>query len=115
MTIEKFLRGGFDFKFSDENISTVLASRSIEPLAPIETVSGKDRDLARADLYMVLASVISGGGKKVQMGNRSVSERNYSFGVTDRRFFASEANRLYAKWGEAERKSSVKFVRVYGN
>lgn len=115
MTIEEFLRGSFDFKFSDANISTVLASRGITPSDEFETVSEKDRDLAKADLYMILANVVSGGGKSVKMGNRSVSERNYQFGVYDRRSFASEANKLYAKWGVQDRLSSVKFVRFYGN
>lgn len=115
MTIEEHLRGSFDFKFSDANIATALASHGIALGTEYESVSEKDRDLAKADLYMILANVVSGGGKKVQKGNRSVSERNYQFGVYDRRAFQKQANRLYLKWGISVVSPSVKFVRFYGN
>ena len=85
MTISEFLKGSFDFTFSDANILTVLTRRGISADEPFENVSEKSRDLATADLYIILASAASGGGRRVQKGNRSVSERTYQFGVYDRR------------------------------
>lgn len=115
MTIEEYLRGSFDFQFSDANLASVLASRGIDATSEIHDVSEKDRDLAKADLYIILSNVVSGGGRRVTKGNRSVSERVYQFGVYDRRNFVNQANLLYAKWGEKKVTSSVKFVKFYGN
>lgn len=114
MTIEKFLEGFFNFKFSKENYDSVLASRDVEPDTHFNDVSEKDKDLMKADLYMILASVASGGGRKVQMGSRSVAESTFTFGATDRAYFRRQANDLYSKWGEEKKGRNVKFVRFYG-
>lgn len=115
MTVSEYLKGSFDFKFSDANIASVLADRNIMPDAELSTAGRRDIDLAKADLYLILASAVGGGGKKVQKGNRSVSERNYSFGVNDRREFRREADRLYAKWGEKANISPVRFLKLFGD
>lgn len=112
MTISEYLKGSFDFKFSDLNITSVLTDRGIQPDTDLSDVSEKDRDLARADLYMILASATSGGGKRVVKGNRSVSERNYSFTASDRSHFRAMANKLYGKWG-VETESPVRFVKIF--
>lgn len=114
MTIEKYLEGLFDFKFSKENYDSVLTSRAVPPNTPYSYVSEKDIDLMRADLYMILASVASGGGRKVQMGNRSVAESTFTFGATDRAFFRRQANDLYSKWGEEKKGRNVRFLTIYG-
>lgn len=114
MTISDYLKGKFDFKFSDLNISSVLSDRGISPEADASMVDERDKDLARADLYLILASAVGGGGRKVQKGNRSVSERSYSFGVNDRTSFRKEAERLYLKWGESfVEESPVKFLPIF--
>lgn len=116
MTISEFLKGSFDFTFSDANILTVLTRRGVSADEPFENVSEKILDLATADLYMILASAASGGGRRVQKGNRSVSERTYQFGVYDRRAFREMANHLYAKWGESTSvSSSARFVHLRGD
>lgn len=115
MKIEEYLEGFFGHKFSKENYATVLASRDVEPDTHYSEVSKRTVDLMKADLYMILASLASGGGRKVQMGNRSVSESTFTFGVNDRAYFRRQANQLYAKWGEEKESSGVKFVRFYGS
>lgn len=116
MTISEYLKGSFDFSFSDGNIKSVLARRGLSPDTPLDNMGEKDIDLATADLYMVLASAASGGGKRVQKGNRSVSERSYQFGAHDRRAFRDAANLLYAKWGEIDSvPSSAIFVHLKGD
>lgn len=114
MTIAEFLIGSFDHKFSDANIQAVLVSRGILPETPQQDVSEKDKDLAKADLYEILANVVSGGGKKVQKGNRAVSERLVNFGVYDRRYYAQKARELRAKWGVKEGETkSVQFRKIF--
>lgn len=116
MTISEYLKGSFDFKFSDANISSVLTRRGLEADTLLENVDEKSIDLATADLYIILANVVSGGGRRVQKGNRSASERTYQFGVYDRRAFREMANMLYAKWGVAESvSSSAVFVHIRGD
>lgn len=116
MTLSEYLKGSFDFKFTDANILAVLARRGLDATQPLETVDEKSIDLATADLYLLLANVVSGGGKKVQKGNRSVSERSYQFGVYDRRAFVEMANKLYDKWGEKHLKfSPARFVYLKGD
>jgi len=116
MTISEYLKGIFDFKFSDENILAVLTRRGVDATQPLDNVDEKSIDLATADLYVILANVVSGGGKRVQKGNRSVSERSYQFGVYDRRSFMNTANKLYAKWGEITAyPSSVRFTHIKGD
>lgn len=116
MTLSEYIKGSFDFKFTDANISAVLTRRALTPEADLETVSERDMDLAKADLYLILANVVSGGGKKVQKGNRSVSERTYQFGVYDRRAFREMANQLYSKWGEnTSVTSSARFIHLKGD
>ena len=115
MTISEYLKGSFDFTFSDVNITAVLTRRGLTADAPLETVDEKSIDLATADLYMILANVVSGGGRRVQKGNRSVSERTYQFWAYDRRDFRAAANRLYAKWGETTSTSSARFIHLKGD
>jgi len=71
-------------------------------------------DLAQADLYLILANAVSGGGKKVVKGNRSVSERSHTFYSRDREAFRAMARSLYDKWDEPfYDDSSVQFLPIY--
>lgn len=110
MTIEKWIKGKIRFELTSDEVEASLASRSIPKGTLLADVDERDRDLLRADLLVLLSTVPSGGGRRVQKGNRSVNESTYTFGVYDRRYFEREANRLYAKWGEQKKISSVKFV-----
>lgn len=116
MTLSEYLKGSFDYKFSDANILAVLTRRGLDATQPLETVDERDIDLAMADLYLILANVVSGGGKKVQKGNRSVSERSYDVVTYDRREFRKMANQLYKKWGEkASISASARFTHLRGD
>ena len=116
MIFSEYLKSVFDYKFSDERVSAVLARRGLDGDVELSSVSEKDIDLATADLYVLLTNIVSGGGKKVQKGNRSVSDRSYSINGYDRRNFLEIANRLYAKWGEKTSVvSSARFVHLKGD
>ena len=100
MVIEQFLQGKFEYEFSDLNMESSLVGRDIIMGDDHSTVSEKSMDLVMSDLYMILANVTNGGGRTIVKGNRTVREKSYSFGVTDRLNFRNEAIRLRAKWGE---------------
>ena len=113
MTIGQFLQGHFEYQFTELNIETVLARRNIYVDNDHTDVSEKDRDLCLADLYMILANVLNGQGRRIQKGNRSVTERSFTFGITDRENFRKEALRLYSKWGENQSSDTVVFTTIY--
>jgi len=115
MTIESYLQGKFEFEFSALNFQSVFAGRGIEPSSSHTEVSEKDTDLALSDLYMILANVTNGGEKRITKGNRTITEKTYSFGITDRANFRNEANRLRFKWGlETVVVPNVKFANMFG-
>lgn len=114
LTIEQYLQGKFEFEFSALNMQSTLEGRGLL-MGTIHTdVSEKDTDLALSDLYMILANVTNGGGSKIQKGNRSVTSKSYSFGITDRTNFRNEAIYLRNKWGEQTSLiSNVKFANMF--
>ncbi len=114
MTIELFLQGKFEYEFSDLNIQSTLEGRGLILGTEHADVSEKDTDLAMSDLYMILANVTSGAGRTITKGNRTIRDKSYSFGITDRQNFRNEAIRLRNKWGEQfEDVSPVKFVKLF--
>lgn len=115
MTIEQFLRGKFEFEFSALNIESVLTGRGIPLSAEHYYIPEKDIDLAMSDLYMILSNVSNGGGKRITKGNRTTTDKSYSFTTADRVGFRNEANRLRVKWGEESVSvPNVKFANLYG-
>ena len=113
MIIGQYFQGNFEYQFSELNIQTVLARRAIYEESDHTDVSERQLELCLADLYMILANVLNGQGRRVQKGNRSVTERSFSFGITDRANFRAEAIRLYAKWGENQSTGEVIFTGIY--
>jgi len=99
LTIEQYLIGQFEYEFSDLNIQSALECWGITAGVSHLSVGSKEKDLALSNLFMVLANVTSGGGKQVTKGNRTVKDKSFSFGITDRQNFREEAMRLRNKWG----------------
>ena len=100
MTIEQYLKGQFeDSSFTDLNISVALVSWGVTEGIEHSSVTEKQKDLATSNLYVVLASKVAGGGEKTTKGNRSISKRTVSFGITDRDNFLTMAISLRRKWG----------------
>ena len=124
MTIRDFLQGKFEYQFSDLNFEStiaeitsvdgVLTERAIKDKIEVDSYSDvvyfteKGRDLARAELYDILASVTSGGGRKEARDGFSITERSFSFGITDREQFRASATALRNKWLTTEKE--VTFV-----
>ena len=106
LTIEQYLIGQFEYEFSDLNIQSALESWGITAGVSHLSVGNREKDLALSNLFMVLANVTSGGGKQVTKGNRTVKDKSFSFGITDRQSFRDEAMRLRAKWGITDTSTS---------
>jgi hypothetical protein len=89
-TIENYLNGLFAEDFSTRNMTSVLLKRSITAGVDESTVELKSKELAQADLYMVLFNKFS---------KRSTGGVN--IGVNDRKSFFDAANLIYKKYGES--------------
>lgn len=113
LTIENYLRSKFEYEFSDLNIAGALESWGIVAESSHTDVGEREKDLALSELYMVLANVTSGGGKRIQKGNSSATQKSYQFGVTDRANYRNEALRLRAKWGIGDEPTGgVQFIEM---
>lgn len=100
-TIEDYLNGLFASDFSEKNLKSILLKRGIDSGADQENVSVMLKELAQADLYMVLFNTFSRGSETVTKGNWSRSIGSVNIGVNDRKGYLDAANLLYAKWGES--------------
>lgn len=101
-TIEQYLQGLFGYQFSSANMTSVCLKRGIEEGSDQEDVSEELKELAQADLYMVMFNVFGQGGESVTKGNWTRSTSSVNVGVNDRRSFLEAANRIYAKYGEQD-------------
>lgn len=99
-TIEQYLSGLFGYTFSDANIASVLLKRDIEEGADHTDVTTKLKELAQADLYMILFNTFGQGGETVSKGNWTRSTGSVNIGVNDRKSFLDAANLIYMKYGE---------------
>ena len=99
-TIEQYLQGLFAYPFAEANITSILLKRDIESGVEHSDVSTELKELAQADLYMVLFNVFSQGNQTVSKGNWSRSYGSVNVGVYDRRAFMEAANAIYKKYGE---------------
>lgn len=100
MTTIAYLQGLFSYTFTDENMASVLQKRGIEADSEYTEVSVELRELAEADLYMILFNTFSKSNDTVQKGNWKRSTGSMTIGVTDRKMFLAHANSIYSKYGE---------------
>jgi hypothetical protein len=100
-TIEQYLQGLFSYEFSTANMTSVLLKRDIESGIDHADVSTELKELAQADLYMVLFNVFSQGNQTISKFNWSRSFGSVNVGITDRKSFLDAANRIYKRYGEA--------------
>jgi hypothetical protein len=99
--IEDYLNGLFAEDFSAKNMTSVLLKRGIEVASDESEVTTKSKELAQADLYMVLFNTFSKGGESVSKGNWKRTTASTNIGVNDRKSFLDAANKIYDKYGEA--------------
>ena len=99
-TIEQYLQGLFAYTFSEGNLNSVLLKREIDTGCDHLDVTTELKELAQADLYMVLFNIFSQGSQSVTRGNWTRSTGSVTIGVTDRKSFWDAANIIYKKYGE---------------
>ena len=99
-TIEQYLQGLFGYQFSDANITSVLLKRGITAGVDQDTVDIEPKELAQADLYMVLFNTFGQGGETISKGNWLRKTASVNIGVNDRKSFLDAANLIYMKYGE---------------
>jgi hypothetical protein len=110
MTIEEYLRGKvMNYPVSDAVIATILQDNHIEPNSPAykEDANGvedpawtKKRELATADLYFTMSTLVNTGGSSKQIGNRRYAEGGVESSLQDRNYWRRLAWWLYNKWGK---------------
>lgn len=99
-TIEEYLQGLFGYEFSAPNMTSVLLKRDIEAGADQADIDTESKELATADLYMILFNTFGQGGETVSKGNWTRSTSAVNIGVNDRKSFLDAANKIYEKYGE---------------
>jgi hypothetical protein len=107
-TIEQYLQGLFAYTFTAANLNSVLLKRDIESGADQADVSTELKELAQADLYMVLFNIFSQGSQSVTKGNWTRSTGSVNIGVNDRKSFWDAANMIYKKYGETDASYGMK-------
>jgi len=100
MNIKDYLQGLFTYQFSEANMLSILLKRGILEDANYVDVEEKSRELAQADLYMVMYTMYTQGSETVKKGNWSKSTGGINVGVYDRRSFNQAADSIYNKYGE---------------
>lgn len=109
MTIEQYLQGKVDFNLTDANIQAILYDHDIAEGEEMSNVTERQKDLALADLYMLLAnSSVSSSGEYESDGGwqRQVSAKN----VHNRTGLIELAKALYKKWNVATPETSGKVI-----
>ena len=99
--IEDYLNGLFAEDFTAKNMTSVLLKRSITAEADESDVDTESKELAQADLYMVLFNKFGKGSESVSKGSWKRSTAAVNIGISDRKSFLDAANKIYDKYGEA--------------
>jgi len=100
MTPQEYLSGLFDYTFTAANYASVFKKRGVEDLVDVDNNTEKSLELSQADLYMILYTALSKGSSSKSKGDWSKSDGGAMIGVTDRKSWFKEANRIYRKYGE---------------
>lgn len=112
MTIKEYLKGFFEpNSFSEENFASVFAKYDVDGNSNENDVNEREKDLCLAELLLLLANKVSGGGSSSQSSEsvkrgdfeRSMStgssESSYSMTYLDRKYLRERAYYLFRKWG----------------
>lgn len=106
MPIESFLKNSVGYPIADAQIYAVMSKRNIPFGVDSNSVSLKQKELAQADLYMLIFTTASEGSTKEQMGNWSSQKGSRS--LTGKNELIKLARAIYAKYGENYNSGRVK-------
>ena len=99
MTIEDYLKGMIGYPVSDESISAVEINRGITAGSDVSVVTERQRDLAIADLLMVVCQTPSTTGTEDAMGDWK--HKTSGLAVTNSSALIKRANAIYSKYDES--------------
>lgn len=99
-TIEEYLKGLSTIAVPDETISALLADAEVAPGTPIASLTKKQKELLKADLFVWLATTpYSGGSVEDANGVWRHKETNASANDSNIRSWLRLANAIYKKYG----------------
>ncbi|WAX17119.1 hypothetical protein PF672P1_00061 [Parabacteroides phage PF672P1] len=109
LLIEDYLQILPNYTFSDNIINRALGRYYIDRGEPayLNDINGEEpqdwvrrRELAEAMMCDAAANILSGGGERMQMGNRAYTSSSLQTGEGDRNYWRNRANALRKKWSE---------------
>lgn len=98
LPIQNWLKSKTQYPVSDEEILSILSGRGISYDSDTNDVTQKQKDLAYADLLMLIVTSPSYGAEEDQMGNWK--HKGKSITMTGKSQLLSMANAIYSKYGE---------------
>lgn len=108
-TVEEYLRGCVGFDVEDNAIATILEDRDIAPGTSSKSLTRKQKELCKADLYMWCASTPSiKGSVEEAHGTWKHKEGSTESSAYDKRNLRIMANEIYKKYGENVAGSTIK-------
>jgi len=96
--VQNWLKSKTQYPVSDEEILSILSNRSIPYDSDTNDATKKQKDLAYADLLMLIVTSPSYGAEEDQMGNWK--HKGKSVTMTGKSQLISMANAIYSKYGE---------------
>lgn len=96
--VQNWLKSKTQYPVSDEEILSILSGRGISYDSDTNDATQKQKDLAYADLLMLIVTSPSYGADEDQMGNWK--HKGKSITMTGKSQLLSMANAIYSKYGE---------------
>lgn len=98
LPVQNWLKSKTQYPVSDEEILSILSGRGISYDSDTNDATQKQKDLAYADLLMLIVTSPSYGAEEDQMGNWK--HKGKSITMTGKSQLLSMANAIYSKYGE---------------
>lgn len=114
LSTQEFFQGLLSgYNLTQETLKSVCLIRSVGLDDDYMSLSEKTRDLLKADLLCAIAMAPSQSLTVEDAdGGWSHKECRGGVGVSDKSFLISQANLLYAKWGESTRSTGIKIINL---
>lgn len=101
MDMRSFLTSDYEFDIKDSALVKTASNRQFRLSDDSNTVSERQKDLATADLLIIVCNTPSMiQGKTEKAGNWSETQGSRTLSITDKKDMRDRANMLYSKWGE---------------
>ena len=98
LPVQNWLKSKTQYPVSDEEILSILSGRGISYDSDTNDTTQKQKDLAYADLLMLIVTSPSYGAEEDQLGNWK--HKGKSITMTGKSQLLSMANTIYSKYGE---------------